>query len=79
MDFINIYVACVLMECVNGVRLESEHGDWPELYRNLYEVMTTGDRTKLAVKPEETVDVLKLIELGKRSSIKGRIIPVSEA
>ncbi len=60
-------------------RYESLPGDAPELYRNLYEVIRSGDRSKLAVKPEETVNVLKLIELVKRSSEEGKIIPVSEA
>ena len=60
-------------------RLKSEAGDAPAIYRNLYEVIRSGDRSRLAVKPEETVDVLRLIELGQRSSKEGRIIPVSEA
>lgn len=60
-------------------RYESVPGDAPEIYPNLYGAIRKGDRGRLAVKPEETVDVLKLIELGKRSSQEGRIIPVSEA
>ncbi len=63
----------------DDVRYESLPGDWPKLYRNLHGVIVSGDRSKLAVKPEETVDVLKLIDLGNRSSKEGRVIPVSES
>ena len=59
-------------------RYESVPGNAPGLYENLYEVLVSGDRSKLAVKPEEAVDVLRLIELGKKSSLEGRVILVSE-
>ena len=59
-------------------RYESVPGNAPGLYENLYEVLMSGDRSKLVVKPEEAADVLRLIELGKKSSIEGRVILVSE-
>ena len=57
-------------------RYETASGDWAELYRNLAEAIGAGDRTRLAVKPEEAVEVLRLIELAQRSSRERRVVDV---
>jgi scyllo-inositol 2-dehydrogenase (NADP+) len=57
-------------------RIPSIPGDYPALYSNLYEAITTNDPSKLAIKPEEAVVVLKLIELAKKSSREAQVMNV---
>ena len=57
-------------------RVKSEAGNYPALYSNLYDAITSKDPGRLAVKPEEAVEVLRLIELGVRSSREGRVLDV---
>jgi hypothetical protein len=45
------------------------------LYENLWEAISSGDRSKLEVKPEQAVEVLRIIELGQRAAKEERIIP----
>jgi predicted dehydrogenase len=47
------------------------------LYTNLHEAISSRDSSKLEVKAEQAVDVLRLIELGLQSSREGRIMHVS--
>lgn len=56
-------------------RVRSVPGDWPALYENLYDAIATRDASRLAVKEEEYVDVIRLIELGLQSSAEGRVLP----
>jgi hypothetical protein len=44
------------------------------IYQNLFEAIKSGDRELLLVKPEETIQVLKLIELALLSSEQGRAV-----
>ncbi|KAK8846659.1 hypothetical protein IAR55_005746 [Kwoniella newhampshirensis] len=48
-------------------------GDYPDLYSNLFEAIDTGDRDTLAVKGDEVLAVLKIIELGLKSSEEGKV------
>jgi scyllo-inositol 2-dehydrogenase (NADP+) len=56
--------------------VRSEAGDYPALYANLYDAITANDPSRLAVKPDEAVIVLKLIELAQKSSHEGQVLIV---
>lgn len=57
-------------------RYPSERGNGPYLYTNLHQAISSSDASKLEVKPEQAVNVLRLIELGLQSSREGRVMPV---
>ena len=59
----------------NAFRVKSVPGDWPALYINLHKAIQAGDRSLLEVTEEQYVDVIKLIELGLKSSEEGRVLP----
>jgi hypothetical protein len=44
------------------------------VYESLFKAIKSGDRDLLLVKPEETIQVLKLIELALLSSEQGRTV-----
>ncbi|OCF59191.1 hypothetical protein L486_03693 [Kwoniella mangroviensis CBS 10435] len=50
-------------------------GNYKALYENLYESINSGDRSKLSVKSEQVLTVLKIIELARKSSEQGRVLP----
>lgn len=60
-------------------RYPSEQGEYNALYANLYDVISTGDKSKLIVKPEQAIDVLRLIELGSKAAKEERLVRVNEA
>ncbi|WVF70207.1 hypothetical protein IAT40_004995 [Kwoniella sp. CBS 6097] len=49
-------------------------GDYKGLYLNLFEAIDGADRSKLAVKKEQVLSVLRIIELARKSSDEGRVI-----
>ena len=59
-------------------RYPSEQGEYNALYANLYEVIISGDKSKLIVKPEQAIDVLRLIELGQKAAREERVVRVNE-
>ena len=61
--------------CADDARVDSVPGDWPALYANLYDAVKSGDASGLAVREEQYIDVIKLIELGLRSSEEGKVLP----
>jgi hypothetical protein len=44
----------------------------------MYEAITANDPSRLAVKPEQVVWNMRIIELGMQSSKEGRVIDVSK-
>ena len=62
----------------DGGRYKSVAGNYNALYANLYEAISTRDRSKLEVKPEQATDVLRIIELGQKAAKEGRVVPISE-
>lgn len=55
-----------------SVKVPTEIGNYGAYYDNIYHVLTEG--AELFVKPEETVDVLKIIEMAQKSHETGRRI-----
>ena len=55
-------------------RIETLAGNYLGYYQNIYEVLREGKN--LAVKPEQAMDVIKLIEAAMKSSAEGRTIKV---
>ena len=55
-------------------RIETLAGNYLGYYQNIYEVLREGKN--LAVKPEQAMDVIKLIEAAMKSSAEGRTITV---
>jgi hypothetical protein len=45
------------------------------LYADLYDAVKSGDSSGLAVREDQYIDVIKLIELGLKSSEEGRVLP----
>lgn len=64
----------------NGVKLqgrvESEHGDYRDYFINLRDAINGDD--ELAVKPEEALNVMRIIDLSFRSSKERRTISLKE-
>lgn len=60
-------------------RLESEQGNYPAFYAQLSEAISQRDPSLLPVQADEAVDVLRLIELGVKSSNEGRVLRLDEA
>jgi predicted dehydrogenase len=60
-----------------NVRYESVKGDYNALYANLYEAIK-GGKDKLIVKPEQAIDVLRIIELGQKAAKEERIVSARE-
>ncbi|ORY31438.1 oxidoreductase [Naematelia encephala] len=58
-------------------KYKSQAGDYPALYENLYEAISSGDSKKLAVKPEEAIEVIRIIQLGLKSAKEGKVLDVS--
>ncbi|ORY21525.1 NAD binding Rossmann fold oxidoreductase [Naematelia encephala] len=59
-------------------KYKSVPGNYNALYANLYEAISSGDKSKLAVKPEQAIDVLRIIEIGQKAAKEERILRVSE-
>ena len=59
----------------DAFRVKSVPGDWPALYANLHEAIQARDSSLLAVTEKQYVDVIKLIDLGLKSSEEGRVLP----
>ncbi len=57
-------------------RVKSRKGDWCEYYRNIAEVILNG--AELAVKPEEALNAIRIIELSKRSSEILEIVQIND-
>jgi predicted dehydrogenase len=66
-------------QLTDGRRYKSEPGNYPALYTNLHEAIASMNPDRLAVKPEETIEVLRLIELGGQSSREGKVLDVPRA
>jgi hypothetical protein len=58
------------------IRVKSEPGAYPFLYENIHTALTMGDKSLLEVKPEQTVDVLRLIEAAFVSTKERRLVDV---
>ena len=56
-------------------RVETVAGRYQDYWRNVADAV--GGRAGLAVKPEEARDVIRVIELGLRSSEQRRTLPAS--
>ncbi|WWC67565.1 uncharacterized protein I206_101474 [Kwoniella pini CBS 10737] len=54
--------------------VQAVSGDYIGLYKNLYDTINSGDRGKLAVKREEVLSVLRIIELARKSSEEGKVL-----
>ena len=48
------------------------------MYANLYDVISSGDKSKLVVKPEQAIDVLRIIELGQKAAREERLVYAKE-
>ena len=55
-------------------KIVTELGDYGRYYDNIYRVINNGD--DLFIKPEEAVDVMRIIETAQNSSIEKRRIRV---
>ncbi|HID07301.1 MAG TPA: Gfo/Idh/MocA family oxidoreductase [Armatimonadetes bacterium] len=64
---------------INGtsvdMRIDTVRGDWLDYYRNIADVLLRN--AELAVKPEETRDVVRVIEAAIKSSKTGRAVKLS--
>ncbi|KAK4687183.1 hypothetical protein P7C73_g2950, partial [Tremellales sp. Uapishka_1] len=69
-----------LTESVDGKYVVSDYpsmrGNYPAIYENLHEAITSGDRSKLLVQPEQVIWTAKIIELGLRASKEGKVLSV---
>ncbi|WWD21967.1 hypothetical protein CI109_106455 [Kwoniella shandongensis] len=54
--------------------LPAVKGNYPALYANLLEAIDSGDRGKLIIRRDQVLAVLKIIELGVKSSDQGRVM-----
>jgi len=59
-------------------RYPSVQGEYNALYANLYDVISSGDQSKLVVKPEQAIDVLRIIELGQKAAKEERLVYAKE-
>ncbi|TXT13287.1 hypothetical protein VHUM_00654 [Vanrija humicola] len=59
-------------------KLKTENGWYPAIYESLYDAVEAKDPSRLAVKPEQAIWTMKIIELGNQSSKEGRIIDVKK-
>jgi predicted dehydrogenase len=57
---------------------KSEKGWYPAIYESMYDAIASGDASRLAVKPEQAIWTMRLIELGNTSSREGRVIDVQK-
>lgn len=55
-------------------RVNSENGSYKSWFENVAEAITSGDREKLIVKPEQAALTIRIIELAIQSSEEGRTI-----
>ncbi|OCF42095.1 hypothetical protein I317_04066 [Kwoniella heveanensis CBS 569] len=55
-------------------KVPASAGDYKGLYLNLFEAIDSADRAKLAVKKEQVLSVLKIIELARKSSDEGKVL-----
>src|SRR5690606_35226533 len=53
--------------------VESEIGDYRKFYKNIYEAITK--KAELEVTPQQAREVIKVIELAKKSSVEKRVVP----
>ncbi|BEJ01899.1 hypothetical protein CcaverHIS631_0605810 [Cutaneotrichosporon cavernicola] len=56
----------------------SEKGWYPAIYENMFEAITSGDTSRLAVQPEQAIWTMRIIEMGNTSSREGRFIDVQK-
>lgn len=61
---------------LTGCRYKSVAGNYNALYENLYNVIKSGDKSRLEVKPQQAIDVLRLIELGQKAAKEERVVYV---
>lgn len=59
-------------------KVKTENGWYPAIYESLYDAVEAKDPSRLAVKPEQAIWTMKIIELGNQSSKEGRIIDVKK-
>ena len=62
---------------VSDSRYESVQGNYNALYENLYEAIRV-DKSKLIVKPEQAVQVLRIIEMGQKAAKQERLVSSKE-
>lgn len=62
----------------NTEKVQSQKGWYPAIYESMYEAISSGDATKLAVKPDEAIWTMRVIEMGNKSSREGRTIVVKD-
>lgn len=55
-------------------KAETQQGRYLDFYNNVAETILGGDRGKLAVTARQAADVIKVIELAKKSSDEGKTI-----
>lgn len=60
--------------CLFFSRYPSPAGSYQTLYKSLYEAIRSGNRDALLVKPEESAEVIKVIELGMKASKEGKVL-----
>lgn len=56
--------------------VKSEKGWYPAIYENFADAINSKDASRLAVQPEQVINVMKLIELANQSSREGKVIDV---
>lgn len=59
-------------------KVESQKGWYPAIYESMFEAISSGDASKLAVKPEEAIWTMRIIEMGNKSSREGRVVEVAQ-
>lgn len=58
--------------------VKSANGWYPAIYESMYDAITAKDPSRLAVKPEQVIWNMKIIELGMQSSKEGRVIEIKK-
>lgn len=57
---------------------KSEKGWYPAIYESMFDAISSKDASKLAVKPDEAIWTMRLIEMGNTSSREGRVVDVKK-
>ena len=59
-------------------RVPALKGDYSLIYSNLYDAVVANDPNVLEVKPEQVIDVLRIVDMVMKSSKEGREIKPGE-
>lgn len=71
-----------LSVCTEGkwttTKVPSAKGWYPSIYSSMHDAIVNNDPSRLAIKPEQAIWTMRIIELGMQSSKEGRVIDVQK-